>query len=198
MADSYRTVSWKNKTRDARGEANRTIMKSVETKTLDSREFLNNNYNKTELVDQIFYWFKINRAKELNNLRITNIYFSKENFCVMLTYSSVREVDELTSTHKEADFRLVLHAQHSLKSESATLTRPHSGDTDIFVMVLFAFPKEPLVIDTCTLTSRKVISMTDVNVNDEELKVLIGFHAMTGSDYVSSFLEKGNLPVGKK
>ena len=40
--------------------------------------------------------------------------------------------------------------------------------------------------------------MTDVNVNDEELKVLIGFHAMTGSDYVSSFLEKGNLPVGKK
>ena len=65
-------------------------------------------------------------------------------------------------------------------------------------MVLFAFPKEPLVIDTCTLTSRKVISMTDVNVNDEELKVLIGFHAMTGSDYVSSFLKKGNLPVGKK
>ena len=50
VADSYRTVSWKNKTRDVRGEANRTIIKSVETNIFDSREFLN-NYNKTELVD---------------------------------------------------------------------------------------------------------------------------------------------------
>ena len=32
--------------------------------------------------------------------------------------------------------------------------------------------------------------MTDVNVNDEELKALIGFHAMTGCDYVSSFFRK--------
>ena len=36
VADSYRSVSWKNKTRDARGKANRTIIKSVETKILDS------------------------------------------------------------------------------------------------------------------------------------------------------------------
>ena len=95
VADSYRTVSWKNKTRDARGEANRTVIKSVETKILGSLESLNNNYNKTELVDQIFDWFKINRAKVVNNLRTTNIYLSKENFRMMLTYSSVREVDDL-------------------------------------------------------------------------------------------------------
>ena len=57
----------------ARGEANRTIIKSAETKILDSWEFLNNSYNKTELVDQIFDWFKINRAKVLNNLRTTNV-----------------------------------------------------------------------------------------------------------------------------
>ena len=56
---------------------------------------------------------------------------------MMLTYSSVREVDELTSTQEEVDFGLLLHGQHSLKSESATLIRSHSGDTDIFVMVLF-------------------------------------------------------------
>ena len=123
MADGYRTVSWKNKTRDARGEANRTIIKSVETKILDSREFLNNNYNKTKVFDQIFDWFKINRAKVLNNLRTTSIHLSKENFCMMLTYSCVMEVDELASIHKEADFRLALHAQYYLKSESATLIR---------------------------------------------------------------------------
>ena len=78
MPYSYRTVSWKNKTSDARGEANRTIIKSVETKILESREFLNNNYNKKELVEQITDWFKINRAKVLNNLRTKNVSLSKE------------------------------------------------------------------------------------------------------------------------
>ena len=65
----------------------------------------NNNYNKTEHVDQIFGWFKINQAKVLNNLRTTIIYLFEENICMMLTYSSVREGDELTSTHKKADFQ---------------------------------------------------------------------------------------------
>ena len=102
-ADSYRTVYWKNKTSNPRGEANRTIMKSVETKILDSREFLNSNYNKTELVDQIFDWFKIKRAKMLNNLRTTNIYPSKENVC-MITCLSVREVDELTQPTRKQIF----------------------------------------------------------------------------------------------
>ena len=78
VAYSYRTVSWKNKTRDARGEANRTIIKSVETRILESREFLNSNYKKKELVEQIFDWFKINRAKVLNNLRTKNVSLSKE------------------------------------------------------------------------------------------------------------------------
>ena len=64
-------------------------------------------------------------------------------------------------------------------------------------MLLFAFSKEPPVIDTGTSTSRKVICMADVNVNNEELKALIGFHAMTDCDYVSSFFRKGK-PAGKK
>ena len=125
VTDSYRTVFWKNKTKDARGAVNRIIIKFAETKIIDSREFLNNNHNKTEFVDQIFDWFKINRAKVLSNkLRTTNIYLSKENFCMMLTYSPIREVDELTSTQEEADFRLVLHAQHSLTLSTLGLTDP--------------------------------------------------------------------------
>ena len=101
--DSYRTACWKNKTSDPRGEANRTIIKSVETIILDSRVFLNNNYNKTELVDQIFDWFKIKQAKLLNNLGTTNIYPSKENVC-MIMCSSVREVDELTQPTRKQTF----------------------------------------------------------------------------------------------
>ena len=117
---------------------------------------------------------------------------------MMLTYSSVREVDELTSNQEEVDFGLLIHAQHSLKSESATPIRSNSGDTDIFVMVLFAFSKEPLFIDPDTSTSRKVICIVDFNVNKGELTALIGFHAMTGGDYVSSFFKKGKTTCWKK
>ena len=63
----------------------------------------NSNYNKTELVDQIFDWFKIKQAKLLNNLRTTNIYPSKENVC-MIMCSSVREVDELTQPTRKQTF----------------------------------------------------------------------------------------------
>ena len=96
VAYSYRTVSWKNKTRDARGEANRTIIKSVETKILESREFLKNNYNKKELVEQIFDWFKLTEQKCLIIYEQKMFPFQKKDFCMMLTYSSFRQVDELT------------------------------------------------------------------------------------------------------
>ena len=91
VAYSYRTVSWENKTWDARGEANRTIIKSVETKILDSREFLNNEYNKTELVDQIFHWFKINRAKVLNIYEQQMFPFQKKDLHdvnILIRYAS--------------------------------------------------------------------------------------------------------------
>ena len=78
------------------------------------------------------------------------------------------------------------------------MIRLHSGDTDISVMVLFAFSKEPLVTDTGTSASRKVICIANVNVNDQELKVLIGFHAMTVCDYVSSIFRKGKPTCWKK
>ena len=59
MADSYRTVSWKNKTRDARGEANRTIIKSVETKILDFREFLKTTITKRNLLTKYLTGLKL-------------------------------------------------------------------------------------------------------------------------------------------
>ena len=57
VADSYITVSWKNKTRLEEGQQIGQL--SIETKIIDSREFLNNSCTTTELVDQIFGWFKL-------------------------------------------------------------------------------------------------------------------------------------------
>lgn len=82
---------------------------------------------------------------------------------------SVREVDQLTSVHEEADFLLFLYARNSLKSESGALMRSYSGDTVILVMALLAFSKEPVIIDSGTSKFRKVIYMADVNTNDKEL-----------------------------
>ena len=59
---------------------------------------------------------------------------------MILTHSPVREFEELTSIHKEADFRLVLHAHHPLEPESATMIQSNSGDVDTFCHgVIFFF-----------------------------------------------------------
>ena len=46
----------------------------------------------------------------MNNSQTTKNLPFKENFYMMLAHSFVREVEEITSTHNEADFQLVFHA----------------------------------------------------------------------------------------
>ena len=63
VADSYRTVSWKNKTRDARGKANRTVIKSVETKILGSLESLTTTITKRNLLTKYLTGLKLTEQK---------------------------------------------------------------------------------------------------------------------------------------
>ena len=46
--------------------------------------------------------------------------------------------------------------------------------------------------------NRKVFQLSQVVLDDEYLKSLIGFHALTGNDYVSSFFRKGKKMCGNK
>ena len=73
------------------------------------------------------------------------------------------------------------------------LLRSPSGDTDILVLIislLYEF-KNRIVIDNGVGNSRKLTWLGSIDFSSSRLNSLLGFHAFTGNDYVSSFFRKG-------
>ena len=193
LADSYRQISWKNQTHDSRGTTGSVIVKSAKTKIRDINIFLRNNSNKSQMIDIFFEWVVEHKLTVLSFLKTTQLYMSKEDWCVLVTAEETRLIEELASSHEEADFRLMVHASHSLLSGLRTIIRSPSGDTDILIMAisLFATEKTMLLIDSGTGTNQKIFHLKDISIDEDERKALIGFHAFTGCDYSSSFFRKG-------
>ena len=68
-----------------------------------------------------------------------------------------------------------------------------SGDTDIIVMavtILNNFKERVSLIDGHG-KDRKYIELSEIELEEPILSSLIGFHALTGNDFVSSFFRKG-------
>ena len=83
------------------------------------------------------------------------------------------------SKHKEADFRLMVHAKHAIDSNSPVIIRSHSADTDIFVMTLTSFYSTNLILDSGTGAGRKIIQMSVVEIEEDKRNALISFHTFT-------------------
>ena len=100
----------------------------------------------------------------------------------------------MSSNQKEADTKLLLHANHTvlLHPDGSIIVRSPSGDVDINVLFICMFLEkaEQIYIDYGTGKSRKILKLGSVDMSDELKSALIGFHAFTGNDYVSSFFEK--------
>lgn len=76
-------------------------------------------------------------------------------------------------------------------SSIATLRFP-PGDTDInklTVSMLYDFRHRVIIDDGCG-KYRKVLTLNPIVIDEEIRDALIGLHAFTRNDYVSSFLEK--------
>ena len=71
-----------------------------------------------------------------------------------------------------------VHCQYILNTQeyAHNVIRSPSGDTDI------------IIISVSLLNSDHIDKM---KINGQEKEALIGFHAITGNDYVSSFFGKG-------
>ena len=71
-----------------------------------------------------------------------------------------------------------VHCQYILNIQeyAHNVIRSPSGDTDI------------IIISVSLLNSDHIDKM---KINEQEKEALIGFHAITGNDYVSSFFGKG-------
>ena len=78
------------------------------------------------------------------------------------------------------------------------MVRSPSGDIDILTLfVAHDFRDTKVFIDNCTSKNRKIIEVTSSQLSAEEKKALLGVHAFSGNDYVSSFFRKGKSAFWK-
>ena len=72
------------------------------------------------------------------------------------------------------------------------IIRSHSGDVDIKMLFVCMLQDENdrIYLDYGTGKSRKVIKLSDIDIDTDKKTALIGFHAFTGNDYVSSILRR--------
>ena len=99
----------------------------------------------------------------------------------------------LSTNHEEADTIAYL-AQHAIDTYSPIeiVIGSGSGDTDIPVILtgIFGSTSTPIVVDNGTGKHRKNVCVDSSALSDVQCRALVGFHAFTGNDYVSSFLRR--------
>ena len=84
------------------------------------------------------------------------------------------------STHEKADFRLMIHAKHAIDSNSPVAIRSHSGDTDIFIIILTSFYSTNLILNSGTGAERKILRMSDVEMEEDNRNALLVFTPSSG------------------
>ena len=121
------------------------------------------------------------------------IFLSRGNECFRITSRSCDSYPALVSNQEEADTKVILHSMNVIKkSELGVMLRFLSGDTDITVLVVALIDDRNRVLyDYGNGDNRKAFWLNSINISDKQRSVVIGFHAFTGNDYVSSFFRKG-------
>ena len=124
------------------------------------------------------------------------VYFARQCSCVRLTSQRVETIEELQTNHEEADTKTCYVLHHAVQSndneETVCVVRSSSGDIDIPVILLAnEMPNLLVYVDNGAGKNRKVIDLSSCSLSKDQKKALLGMHAFTGNDYVSSFLRKG-------
>ena len=104
------------------------------------------------------------------------------------------DIVELFSDHEEADTRLLIHASHASRTSSRIVIQ--LPDTDVAVLCTAHFEKllcEELWFMTGMRDNLRFIPIHQVcqKLGQSSCSALLGFHALTRCDSVSSFCGKG-------
>ena len=191
--DTYKSSSIKSPERRLRGESNAFLIRSEKVQIPPNfQDFLSNGSNKERLFSMIEdTWIK-NRAM----LNEREVYFAKDCSCVKITRDGCFTIDELRTDHEEADTKVAYLISHALRTYSnirEVCVRSCSGDIDIPVILIGIFggcENAFITLDNGTGKYRKKIEITRCTLSRKQQKALVGFHAFTGNDYLSSFLRK--------
>ncbi|KAG1693959.1 Ral GTPase-activating protein subunit alpha-1 [Nymphon striatum] len=203
VADTYRKDSLKNSERIKRGHSAKVLINSAESKIpRNFSDFLKNGENKGRMIEIIKDEMDKQKHAFLEKLKCNEIMFSVDKVCIRMTEHSTDVVDELSSNQEEADTKLLLHAKHVFNAHpgKAVLIRSPSGDVDINILFLALFPEDAdrIYIDYGTGKSRKVLQLSTIDMPDTFKSALVGFHAFSGNDYISSIFRKSKRICWKK
>ena len=192
IADTYREKSLKNNEIDRRGDSNKVIVRSALSKIpRNFSDYLKNGDNKTRRTELIKDEFVKHSHDYLQLLSSEVIYFSIDGLCLQIKQERVIEASQLSSNQEEADTKVLLHANHALHEniDQNVVLRSPSGDIDINILciAMFSFQAERIWIDYGTGDNRKFLKLNSIDMDEEKKLALLGFHAATGNDYVSSF-----------
>lgn len=196
VGDRYFDMTIKGGERARRsGGANVTQLLTITSKDVKVpkqwKMFLSSGQNKEGLIQFLAdYWETCEIPKNLK------IFVTTGPLCKELTSSEtgnrVIPIAELTSDHEEADTRLIAHAVHASKTYNLVVV--NSPDTDVAVLCLGHFSLFPkLAFLTGTKTKRRILDMTKCAevLGESMCKALVGLHAFSGCDSISSFSGKG-------
>ena len=162
--------------------------------------FLNNGDNKERLFEVIVeVWTENNHL--LGN-RV--IFFARKDKCTQIDGKGSTAIEELSSDHEEADTKVVYLLKHAIEKEedldtAVFVVRSSSGDVDIPVILLAndLQTNATIILDNGRDKFRKVVHLSNCRFSDSQKKALLGFHAFTGCDQISSFLRKGKISCWK-
>ena len=194
VADTCVKNSVKASERDKRRIANPVLIQSGSFKVpRNCKDFLKNGQNKTRLIEIIKEQLVKEKKSILEKLECSEVYFSMENVCYLISVDSVSTVRELNSNQEEADTKLLLHTDHAMHNYTGkqVVGKSHSGDTGVNILFASKFiDNEAINLDLGAGSRRKVIKLASIRMSSEHKQSLIGFHAFTGNDYVSSIFKE--------
>ena len=122
------------------------------------------------------------------------IYFARGNSCIKITNQGASRIRSLDT--EEADTKISYFIKHAIDSYpdlKGVCIRSSSGDVDIPVILLGSFgsyANSSIILDNGTGKNRKMIRIDSSRLTTLQQQALVGFHAYTGNDYISSFLRK--------
>ena len=191
VCDTYLEGSINSTERKTRGDGNRYILKSLDMKVpYDIDCFLSVGQNKEDLLNLI-------KRVLIEVTRGLTIYFCFRG-CVEIKKNVESMRPDLHCDHEEADTMLVAYA--SLVKSGDVMLRSLSGDIYIVTMFLYhvlSFDAD-IFIDNGTGSRRKVLKTNSCGLYNEQRSAIIGLHAFSGNDYLSSFFRKGKMKCWKK
>lgn len=198
--DVYKEQSIKNMERLSRSTETGVQFKNISSGQIvrQWRNFLTNSKNKTSLIEFLLHeWMK---PRSLDSLGDKVLFVTCGSKCYKLKADTSQEVPDLETSQEEADTRIMLHAVHAANDGNTSVVIS-ADDTDVFLLAIsFCEQVQASVFiksGTKARTSYVDVGKLSTAWGTDICRGILGLHAFTGCDTVSSFAGKGKLSALK-